>query len=113
MYEITQNNLTKKSFIELGITSFSGYALFRRKMDQIKYVMLPRIDDKVKEVKPQPWYKERLREKYITKKPNNKEKLLDAKQWVFVKDGLDDFRDGLPPPHDDLLLKVYELDAIF
>ena len=21
-----------------------------------------------------------------------------GKQWVFIKDGLDDFRDGLPPP---------------
>ncbi len=75
--------------------------------------MLPRIDDKVKEIKPRPWYKERLREKYITKKPNNKEKLLDARQWVFVKDGLDDFRDGLPPPHDDLLLKVIRTFFIY
>lgn len=74
-------------------------------MNDIKYVMLPRIEDKAKEIRAQPWYKERLREKYITKKPNNKEKILDAKQWVFIKDGLDDFRDGLPPPHDDLILQ--------
>jgi len=50
-------------------------------------------------------YKERLRTKYLTKNPN-KEKLLDAKQWTFIKDGLDDFRDGLPPPHDDVMIKV-------
>lgn len=74
-------------------------------MNDIKYVMLPRIEDKPKEIKQQPWYKERMREKYITKNPNKKEKLLDAKQWVFIKDGLDDFRDGLPPPHDDFILK--------
>jgi len=49
-------------------------------------------------------YKERLREKYILKNPN-KEKLLDAKQWVFIKDGLDDFRDGLPPPSNDVFIK--------
>jgi hypothetical protein len=51
-------------------------------------------------------YKERFKEKYITKNPNNTEKLLNAKQWIFIKDGLDDFRDGLPPPHKDLIIKV-------
>lgn len=77
-------------------------------MNDIKYVMLPRIEDKAKVIKPQPWYKERLREKYLNKNTSsNKEKLIDPKQWVFIKDGLDDFRDGLPPPHEDLLLKVY------
>ena len=80
-------------------------------MNDIKYVMLPRIEEKEKEIKRQPWYKERMREKYITKKPHNKEKLLDAKQWTFIKDGLDDFRDGLPPPHDDLLLKPNKVPA--
>lgn len=77
-------------------------------MNEIKYVMLPRIEDKSKTIKPQPWYKERLREKYITKNTNSstKEKIFDPKQWVFIKDGLDDFRDGLPPPHEDLIIKV-------
>ena len=64
--------------------------------------MLPRIEDKARVVKPQPWYKERLKEKYS----KNKEKIIDSKQWIFIKDGLDDFRDGLPPPHDDLIIKV-------
>ena len=36
-------------------------------MNDIKYVMLPRIEEKEKEIKRQPWYKERMREKYITK----------------------------------------------
>jgi hypothetical protein len=31
---------------------------------------------------------------------------MDTKNWKFVKDGLDDFRDGLPPPHDDIILEV-------
>jgi len=31
---------------------------------------------------------------------------INTKNWKFVKDGLDDFRDGLPPPHDDIILEV-------
>lgn len=73
--------------------------------------MLPRIEEKPKEVKQQPWYRERLKEKYLKQKNNgksqaSKERLLNAKEWVFIKDGLDDFRDGLPPSHDDVILKV-------
>ena len=48
-----------------------------------------------------------MKEKYLTKnQTQNKEKILDPKQWLFIKDGLDDFRDGIPPPCDDLFLKV-------
>jgi hypothetical protein len=42
----------------------------------------------------------------LTKNSNNKEKIIDPKQWIFVKDGLDDFRDGIPPPCEDVLIKV-------
>ena len=32
---------------------------------------------------------------------------LAASSWTFIKDGVDDFRDGKPPPKDtDLLIKV-------
>ena len=31
---------------------------------------------------------------------------MNTKNWRFVKDGLDDFRDGVPPPHDDIMLEV-------
>ncbi len=31
---------------------------------------------------------------------------INTKNWKFVKDGLDDFRDGLPPPHHDIILEV-------
>lgn len=31
---------------------------------------------------------------------------MNTRNWKFVKDGLDDFRDGLPPPHDDIILEV-------
>jgi len=73
-------------------------------MDDVKYLMLPRIDETPKTTKHHPWYKERLRTKFISK-ATNKEKLLDAKQWTFVKDGLDDFRDGKPPPQNEVLIK--------
>jgi hypothetical protein len=50
-----------------------------------------------------------LKNKYLTTTKRNqtgpKNQILDAKQWVFVKDGLDDFRDGMPPPHEDILIK--------
>jgi hypothetical protein len=31
---------------------------------------------------------------------------MNTRNWKFVKDGLDDFRDGLPPPHHDIVLEV-------
>ena len=97
-------------------------------MNNLKYVMLPRIEEKPKEVKQQPWYRERLREKYLKKGGKtattttssrwpssqstaaaataHKERLLNPKDWVFIREGLDDFRDGLPPSHDDVVIKV-------
>ncbi|XP_066567008.1 protein FAM47E [Amia ocellicauda] len=50
-----------------------------------------------------PWYKERLRTKYL-KETKNKQQLsgaLDGHQWRFLNSGLDDFRDGYPPPVGD------------
>ena len=40
-----------------------------------------------------PRYKERLRTKMIK---SNETTTLDASQWVFLKKGVDDFRDGAP-----------------
>ena len=40
-----------------------------------------------------PWYRERLRNKY-SKDVNP---ILNHKNWTFVRNGLDDFRDGMPP----------------
>lgn len=80
--------------------------------NDLKYVMLPRIEEKPKIIKQQPWYKERLKEKYLSSSKStssataSKEKILNPRDWVFIKDGLDDFRDGLPPSHDDVLIKV-------
>ena len=43
-------------------------------------------------------YKERLHTKYVKAlKPTDTSQHLLGKNWMFVKDGLDDFRDGLPP----------------
>ena len=53
-------------------------------------------------------YKERLQTSYIKSlKPSDTSKSLHGKNWLFLKDGLDDFRDGLPPPIEgDVTLKV-------
>ncbi|CAF0932185.1 unnamed protein product [Rotaria sordida] len=75
--------------------------------NDLKYVLLPTIEDRRRSPKFQPWsingkdfslkYRERLKMKY----PCN----INTKNWKFVKDGLDDFRDGLPPSHDDIILQ--------
>ena len=59
-------------------------------------------------------YKERLQTSYIKSlKPSDTSKSLHGKNWLFLKDGLDDFRDGLPPPIEgDVTLKV-DLRLIF
>nr|CAB3244496.1 protein FAM47E [Phallusia mammillata] len=64
-------------------------------MAQHKYDLLvvPNNSDKV--IRQQPWYRERLRTKYIKRK--NQGECLIGRNWTFVRPGADDFRDGLPP----------------
>ncbi|XP_039264969.2 protein FAM47E-like [Styela clava] len=66
-------------------------------MAQNKYdlLLVPGRGDK--KIRPQPWYKERLRTKYIkSKKPNDPSHNLVGRNWVFIKSNVDDFRDGKP-----------------
>lgn len=60
-----------------------------------------------KKIREQPWYKERLKTKYLKgKKPSDVNKTLQSSSWTFLVDGLDDFRDGLPPEIDgDMVVK--------
>lgn len=62
---------------------------------------------KDKKIQQRPWYKERLHTTFIkSRKPSDTDKNLVGKNWLFLKDGLDDFRDGLPPPVEgDITLK--------
>merc|ERR1711971_112913 len=62
---------------------------------------------KDKRIREKAWYKERLDTKYLKSlKPTDTSKSLVGKHWLFLKDGLDDFRDGLPPPVEgDIVLK--------
>uniref|UniRef100_UPI00398F0A5A protein FAM47E isoform X2 n=1 Tax=Pristiophorus japonicus TaxID=55135 RepID=UPI00398F0A5A len=46
---------------------------------------------------PQPWYKERLKTKCLKNNPNLLNDALNGHRWRFLKNGLDDFRDGYPP----------------
>ncbi|XP_057314198.1 protein FAM47A-like [Hydractinia symbiolongicarpus] len=69
-------------------------------MAEKKYelVLGPRRDSSLK-IRHQPWYRERLNTKYDHKPP------LIASSWTFLKDGLDDFRDGKPPPMETVIIK--------
>ncbi|XP_064637625.1 protein FAM47E-like isoform X2 [Lineus longissimus] len=54
-----------------------------------------------KKIQHQPWFKERLKTRHIKSlKKTDTSRMLIGKNWTFIKDGLDDFRDGLPPPMD-------------
>jgi len=51
-----------------------------------------------KKIRNQPWYKERLRTKYFKKlKPGETLNAMEPKNWVKLRDNMDDFRDGYPP----------------
>ncbi|KAK3582835.1 hypothetical protein CHS0354_039978 [Potamilus streckersoni] len=68
-------------------------------MAELKYDLALVNTKTDKKIRLQPWYKERLRTKHIKSvKPGDNSKNLEGRNWLFLKDGLDDFRDGLPPP---------------
>ncbi|XP_075254280.1 uncharacterized protein LOC142345800 isoform X2 [Convolutriloba macropyga] len=51
-----------------------------------------------KPIQQQPWYRERFRSRHLKELPGDRSyPNLVGSQWTFVKDGLDDFRDGYPP----------------
>ncbi|CAH1777660.1 unnamed protein product [Owenia fusiformis] len=71
-------------------------------MAESKYDLLLVNTKAEKNIQQQPWYKERIKTNYIkSKKPTDVSKMLVGKNWTFIKDGLDDFRDGLPPSASD------------
>ncbi|KYO25897.1 protein FAM47E isoform A [Alligator mississippiensis] len=54
-----------------------------------------------------PWYKEKLPSKCF-REYNNKLKFsdsLNSQHWRFLKSGLDDFRNGFPPPSDNIIIR--------
>ncbi|XP_038055431.1 protein FAM47E-like [Patiria miniata] len=58
-----------------------------------------------KKIREQTWYKERLKTKFIkSKKPGDVSKTLSGGRWQFLLQGLDDFRDGLPPKVEDSIV---------
>jgi len=75
-------------------------------MAELKYDLLLVSTKTDKKIYSQPWYKERLRTKYIKSLgPQDTSKFLAGRNWTFLKDGLDDFRDGLPPPTENEMIK--------
>ncbi|XP_072352422.1 protein FAM47E isoform X2 [Scyliorhinus torazame] len=64
-----------------------------------------------KEPLPRPWYKERIKTK-ILRKNNLQSDALNGHRWRFLKNGLDDFRDGFPPQlQEDLAIIQSEKGA--
>ncbi|XP_078072660.1 protein FAM47E [Mustelus asterias] len=58
----------------------------------------------------QPWYKERIKTKCLRK--NSQSDALNGRRWRFLKNGLDDFRDGYPPQsQEDLAIIQSEKGA--
>jgi len=51
------------------------------------------IPPRVASPKHYPWYAERLRQKYLPSKPSGS---LLSNNWIFVKEGGDDYRTGIP-----------------
>ncbi|CAD5112581.1 DgyrCDS1794 [Dimorphilus gyrociliatus] len=75
-------------------------------MAEKKYDLLLVGQNPEKLIKQQPWYKERLRTKYMKgKTKDDTSKVLVGRNWTFLKYGLDDFRDGLPPKTESIFLK--------
>uniref|UniRef100_H2ZJI7 Protein FAM47E n=1 Tax=Ciona savignyi TaxID=51511 RepID=H2ZJI7_CIOSA len=67
-------------------------------MAQNKYdlLLVPSSSDKT--IRQQPWYKERLRTKYIKQRPKKEgSENLVGRNWILLRPGIDDFRDGKPP----------------
>ncbi|XP_078400371.1 protein FAM47E isoform X2 [Cetorhinus maximus] len=60
-----------------------------------------------KEPLPQPWYKERLKTKFLRKNHNSLSDALNGHRWRFLKNGLDDFRDGYPPQSEEDLAIIH------
>ncbi|XP_063166812.1 protein FAM47E-like [Candoia aspera] len=53
-------------------------------------------------------YKEKLPSKCFQERVSNKERFSDAlnsQRWRFLKSGLDDFRNGCPPPSDNIIIQ--------
>ena len=64
--------------------------------DKYEGLLVTTVTNKPKYKKP--WYKERVRTKYIKSMQKDEvNKLVVSKNWTFVRGGLDDFRSGLPP----------------
>lgn len=56
------------------------------------------MNERNKIIRPQPWYKERLRTKHLKSlKPGDQLNCLNPRNWVLLRKNMDDFRDGNPP----------------
>lgn len=75
------------------LIDFSGSNMEKGKLGTILNSRL----DLPEKIKFQPWYKERLDSKYA-------QHFTDTSSWTFLKNGMDDYRDGNPPKLDSSIV---------
>ncbi|XP_036160113.1 protein FAM47E-like [Myotis myotis] len=104
---LLKSDLRKKALIESGMIKpwQSGPKLDKKPEFNKKWLLGPRrLDPLPLGMKCKPWFKDRdrLPSRYISKqnKLGKCPASMDSRRWVFVKEGVDDFRKGCPSPED-------------
>ncbi|XP_006082396.1 putative protein FAM47D [Myotis lucifugus] len=105
---LLKSDLRKKELIESGLIKpwQSGPKLDKKPEPSKKWLLGPGPLEPVPlGMKCKPWFKDRdrLPSRYLSRQNNKLGKCptsMDSRRWVFVKEGLDDFRTGCPSPED-------------
>ncbi|EPQ05742.1 Protein FAM47A [Myotis brandtii] len=105
---LLKSDLRKKALIESGLIKpwQSGPKLDKKPEPSKKWLLGPGpLEPLPLGMKCKPWFKDRdrLPSRYLSRQNNKLGKCptsMDSRRWVFVKEGLDDFRTGCPSPED-------------
>ncbi|XP_005869358.1 PREDICTED: protein FAM47A [Myotis brandtii] len=113
---LLKSDLRKKALIESGLIKpwKSGPKVDKKPELNKKWLLGPRrLEPLPLGMKCKPWFKERdrLPSRYLSSQNNKLGKCptsMDSRRWVFVKEGVDDFRTGCPSPEDAVNLEPPE-----
>ncbi|EPQ09615.1 Protein FAM47E [Myotis brandtii] len=105
---LLKSDLRKKALIKSGLIKRwqSGLKLDKKPEPSKKWLPGSRpLEPLPLGMKCKPWFKDRdrLPSRYLSRQNNKLGKCptsMDSRRWVFVKEGLDDFRTGCPSPED-------------
>ncbi|ELK36846.1 Putative protein FAM47D [Myotis davidii] len=105
---LLKSDLRKKALIESGLIKpwQSGPKLDKKPEFNKKWLLGPRrLDPLPLGMKCKPWFKDRdrLPSRYLSTEQAKLGKCptsMGSRRWVFVKEGVDDFRTGCPSPED-------------